>query len=229
MIQPSLRAQALDGSFVTFTLEDIPIKIYDTQFILANRPNSPVLLTESICRMLDHLPVGEGDVVQIDGSEYLLTYLKGFTFVRASDSAILPAHLVNHCTLISTGTSSTAKIQCKCQGRAFPILGILGAYEGAAFIPGLSEPVDPRLIQLSAGFAYRKQSFFFGDEIDGHPLILWRGCPCIQRGDEHIEYPTKRLLLWKEANRNGTTERCTGREVLSAGIPGMLTSPGKSD
>ena len=196
--QYPMRAKAVDGHYVTFSITDAPVLIYDNQFILANRSNSPVLLTESVCRMMDHLPFGEGDRVDIKGKQYTVTYMKGFNF-RRDDNVIIPAHLVDTCTLLKRSDNTGSKINFKYKDLNFPLFSVLGSYEGKLAVSACSGLIQNTNLQMSAGFFQSKKPVFFGDIISGAPLILCRGRPCTVIGNEYVEFPS-RNLLWKESD-----------------------------
>lgn len=196
--QYPMRAKSVDGQYVNFTVADAPVLIYDNQFILANRPGSPVLITESVCRMMDHLPVGEGDRVVIEGKPYTVTYMKGFNF-RRDDNVIIPSHLIDTCEVLERSSDAGSKINFKYKDVNFPLFAIQGSYQGELAVAAYPKLIPPKELQMSAGFSQTKKAVFFGDLAAGAPLIMRRGRPCTVIGNEYVEFPG-RNLLWKESD-----------------------------
>lgn len=193
MYQCKCRALTKDGKPVFFTTRDVPVQIYPDSFILANRPNSPVLTVASMCRAMDHLPVAEGDIVLIDGIQYTTSYNKGFFFVGQSGVRVHP-NLVSEYTLVSIGENPKHRLLFKHKEHIFQLPSFLGCMDGKVVLSISKEPVDVDSIQVSVGLLHQKRKLFYGDVIDGAEVIMWRGRPCVRREEGYVEVPTGNLL-----------------------------------
>lgn len=178
---------------VYFTVKDVPVRVYPDIFTLASRPGTPLLQIGSVCRAMDHVDLGEGDRVLIDGLPYTVSYYRGFLF-KGEHGTTLPSNVVDRYTLITQGNSRAAKLQFKYGEHVFQLFSFLGCMNGKAVLSVNRESVDPGDIQVSAGFNLNKKRVFYGDCLDGAEIIMWRGRPCILKGGVHVEVPTGQLL-----------------------------------
>ena len=187
------KALTKSGEPYFFTAADIPVKVSPDYFTLANRPGSPLLTVSSLSRAMDHLDLGDGDEVTIDGRPYVVSYYRGFIF-QGKSGIIIPSNHVSQCTLTKVGQPSKSRVQFKYNGRIFRLQCFLGSYEGKAVIAGVRELVDPKAIQVSASITLNKRQIFFSDDVDGSEVILWHGRPCIKKEEGYVEIPTGILL-----------------------------------
>lgn len=194
----SCRFRAIDtaGGKHYFNIADVPVRITETTFVLANVPDSPILMLESVVRMLDHMDVGEGDVVLFRRQEYVATYNHGFQFTN-NNGTVFPSNQVDACEVLSVGTQTMSPIRLKSPNNAFRLPAILGIYEGKIITAHDPVPCSPEDLQVSAGFVYQRQKVYYGDIIDGEPLVMWHGRPAIKTPDGYIEIPTH-FYLGKE-------------------------------
>lgn len=188
-----LRALTPYGMSYIFTVDRIPVRVYEDRFILARDPQAPAMLLNTVCRVMDHMDVGEGDKVLIGNEKYTVSYVKGFQF-NGEQGTVIPSHLVSECEVLNVGRGPGSKIQFKSPGASFRIQAFLGCFEDKVVIAHDVQPRNIDEIKLNAGFVYHKQKLFFGDIVDGYELQLWRGRPCICREGEYIELPSHILL-----------------------------------
>lgn len=192
---PSCRLRALDRDFQPhiFLPSDIPVLIWENEFILAQRLDAPPMRLDTIVRMMDHLDVGEGDVVWYNKDVYTVEYSRGFQLCNSS-GIVIPSNQVEACDILAYGQKTTSVIQLKNNEQAFRINSLLGVFEGKAFAAHCMKPFDPLELKMSAGFVYMSKKVCYGDIVDGHELIMWRGRPCIVINGAHVEIPTRILL-----------------------------------
>lgn len=167
----------MDGNFVQFCITDIPVKISDSQFILARREGSKVLKLGSIRMVMDHLPLGENDVISVDGAIYTVSYFKGFHAGPIASDAL------KDYTLIQRGEKGSQKLLFRVDDFVFGIEKIMGLHNGKVVIQGLSRAIDAKEIQMSAGFRVNKRRMFYGDT-----LVMHKGRPCIRKEDSYESY-----------------------------------------
>lgn len=193
MFHCRLRALTLDKKPFYFTARDVPVKVYSDVFTLANRPGTPLLEISSLCRAMDHLPLAEGDKVLIGGTEYQVSYYRGFDF-RSDNKVVIPSNLVDTYSLVSMGDGSSSKIQFKYHDCVFQLPSFFGCLDGRAVISASTELADVDELQISAGFSHKKRKIFFGDMVDGKEVLMWRGRPCVLQEGKYVEMPTGNLL-----------------------------------
>lgn len=194
-MEQSCRLRAIDrtGRPHIFYPHDCPVRIWEDAFILANVPGCPQLLLNSVVRVMDHMDIGEGDVVEYRGQVYTVTYFRGFQLM-GDNGVTIPSHLVSACRVLSVGTESRASIQFRTERSAFRLHAFLGVYEGKLVCSHDPQLVEPHELKISAGFVYQRQKLCYGDIVEGYPLMMWRGRPCINTPEGYIEIPSKTLL-----------------------------------
>ena len=188
-----LRALTRKGEPYLFEPADVPVRIWEDAFILARKPESPILKLHSVVRVMDHNDLGEGDCVLIDGKVYTVRYFRGFYF-EGADGEKIPSHQVTHCEVFSIGTETLSRIQFRSKNCAFQLYAFLGCYNGKVLVSHDPKPVPPEDIKVSAGFVYLGQKLCYGDMVEDKPLIMWHGRPCIKTVDGYLEIPTHTLL-----------------------------------
>ncbi len=188
-----LRAITRAGEPFLFKPTDVPVCIWEDAFILARRPGTPILRTNSIVRVMDDRDVGEGDVVMIDHQEYTVGYFQGFYYENGSGTRI-PSNLVSQCQVFSVGTRSRSRIQFKSSKCAFQMLAFMGWYSGRVITAHDPAPFAPEELQISVGLVYLRQKLYYGDLVDGHPVIMWHGRPCILTDEGYLELPSRKII-----------------------------------
>lgn len=63
---------------VAFSLLDGPCMIGENQFVLVNRPGTPILRYDSIMRGMDIPGIFEGDIINYRGKDFIVKYQRGF-------------------------------------------------------------------------------------------------------------------------------------------------------
>lgn len=188
-----LRAITRKGEPYLFEPADVPVCIWDDAFILARRPGSPILQTNSVVRMMDDRDVGEGDCVLIAGREYTVGYFQGFYF-EDNNGTRIPSNLVPKCEVFSKGIRSRSRIQFKSPRCAFQMLAFMGWYEGKIITAHDPAPFTPEELQMSVGLVYLGQKLYYGDLLDGKSVIMWHGRPCILTDAGYLEVPSHKII-----------------------------------
>lgn len=194
----SYRLRAVDrkGKPHIFVPQDVPVRTFDDLFILANVSGSPAMRVDSVVRMMDHMDVGEGDHVLIYGAEYTAHYRGGFYF-SSDDGVIVRSNQVSSCEVLSIGDKTESRIQFRSPSKAFRIQSFLGCYNGRILCSHDPVPFAPEELRLSADVHQQQRKLYYGDDVDGHTLIMYRGRPCIYVDGSYIEVPSN-VLLEKE-------------------------------
>lgn len=192
------RLRAVDrlGAPHIFTIADVPVRIWEDAFILANVPNSPTLLLDSVVRVMDNMDIGEGDTVLYGDQVCAVSYNRGFIFTTES-GIVYPSNQVLSCKVLTIGTRTASVIRFRSPNEAFRMRAIFGMYNGRIITAHDAAPCAVEDIRLSAGFVYQKNRVCYGDTVDGYTLIMWKGRPCIQTEEGYVEIPTH-FYLGKE-------------------------------
>lgn len=190
MLPCRLRAVDCDGNPHIFHPEDVPVRTFDDTFILANVPNSRALAVSSVVRVMDHMDVGEGDRVDINGTQYTVQYIGGFHF-RSDDGVIIRSNKVVKCKVLSVGMKTVSRIQFRSPNMAFQLRAFIGVYEGKIVTAHDKCPFKPEELRVSAGVTYLQHKLCYGDIVEGEKLTMWRGRPCIKVDGCYIEIPSK--------------------------------------
>lgn len=170
------------------------MRIWEDSFILANKPNSPILTLGSVVRVMDNMDVGEGDRVLLeDGVEYLVEYVRGFQFV-AQDKEPIHSDQVPTCKVLSVGQESKSNIRFRSPSCAFRLPAFLGVFNGKIICAHDPKAFSVEDLQLSAGFNSQGSGVYFGDLIDGKPLIMWHGRPCVLDNGTYVEIPSGKFI-----------------------------------
>ncbi len=188
-----LRAITRAGEPYLFEPADVPVCIWEDAFILARRPGSPILRTDSVVRVMDDRDVGEGDIVQIDHQEYTVGYFQGF-YYEGIDGSRTSSNLVSQCRVFSVGTRSRSRIQFKSSKCAFQMLAFMGWYGNKIITAHDPAPFVPEELQMSVGLGYLGQKLYYGDLVDGKPVLMWHGRPCILTDEGYLELPSHKII-----------------------------------
>lgn len=197
----NMRAFTLNDELYTFSMLDIPIRITEKEFILAMKPRSPILKIDNIMRGMDLPNIFEGDIISGDGVVYLVHYLRGF---RASDSDGIVKHLYEFkdiqviSNIFNTDFPIKAalkkKLLFKYRDRKLKMENITGIYKNHMVVRGITTKLDPSELQQEAGFSYKGNTVFFGDMIEGYPVELYYGRPCICKPEGMYDIIKKQII-----------------------------------
>lgn len=178
----TMTALTHNGDWCTFNISDIPCYINDKEFVLLNKPNSPILLAGTIRRGDSKYNLFEGDIVSVDNHLYLVCYERGFYLIDADYQVRYFSSLL-HYTVV--GTSDTLEFPVKLsfrlkhlfktKGVLFRLQDIIGSYKGDLLIRTCSKPVPIDTISQECCFVHDKTRMFFGDIIDGVPIEMYKG------------------------------------------------------
>ena len=185
-----MRAFTLTGELYSFSISDVPTRISATEFILALKPDSPILLSKHIMRGLDIDNLFEGDIISSGGEKYVVNYMRGF---RATSEKGELKYLYEFDDYEVIGNVFTMDFPIraplrktmvfKYRNSKIQIKDITGIYKGYVVVKGLTVKLDPTELQQEAGFSYKGDTVFFGDLIEGCPVHLYKGRLVIQKAD----------------------------------------------
>ena len=186
MTVSNLSAKTLTGEYYTFSLADVPVMLDDIQFVLMAKPNSPILLIDTVITGMDIDGLFEGSIISDGSDEYVVSFKRGFAAMRADRTV---RKLTDFASYTNTGKFVTKdhavqslcrqRILYKANGMQFQIKDIIGTRDGKLVIRENYTSVDTESIQQYAGISHNGKKVFLGDEIDGSAVRMYMGRICI--------------------------------------------------
>lgn len=190
-----LRATSVCGKYLySFSLEDAPIPLDNETFVLSNVPNSPILLYNSILKGCDVEDFFAGDIVRVNGKDYLLSYHRGLVGKSLDEEAdLLYLDDIGNFDMVSNiynrkvdMLSRQLSFPYKWKDTTFYLEKIYGMKDGMLLVNvkgGLMIP--PNEIQQYAGIrGVQGEKVFFGDY--GTRLVNGQIIATVNGGDINI-------------------------------------------
>lgn len=196
-----LRASTLTNEFLTFTLNDIPLRYDDTHLALIAKPGTPLLDATSIVRGDPETNLFEGDIVSSDNHTYVICYERGF-YAIDSDHAVRYLYTLNSPKVIGNYWTDGFPVKVtkskrqlfKYEDKIFRIMDIIGDYGSHILIRSNTNPIDPNLCKQEACLSYNKTRVFLGDTIEDSVVELTGGRICINKDGKYYDLSTKHYL-----------------------------------
>ena len=193
----TLKAASVSGSWVQFTLQDLPVPISDSQFILMSKPQSPILLLKTVRRGDTETGLYEGDVISFNNQEWLICYERGFYAIN-SHFVIMHFNNLTDWKLVGTNTTKMSDINLKLKSRHmfkyrncyFRLNDIVSAVDDKLILKTFADPIDISEISQECGISYNKQRLYLGDKIHGSPIRLHKGRLCVSLNGEIVDITT---------------------------------------
>lgn len=185
-----MKARTLNGDWVEFGLEDMPLLFSEDLLALTSRNNSPHLVYNTIRRGDPETGLFEGDVIEMHNDRWLVCYERGFYIIN-SDYII--KHFCNMsnwyrigtCDDIDIGVPITFKNKhiFKYADNLFTIKDIVGSYNGKVILRFAKAPVDINDINQECCCTYNKSKLYFNDIVDNCKVELHGGRITIKTDD----------------------------------------------
>ncbi len=177
-----MKTLTLDNKWFEFTLADVPTLQNHDQFVLMNKPDTPILKVKHIMRGDIETGLYEGDVIQYKGRPWLVCYERGFRIIN-SEYVIQYLYHVDRFKRIgrynTVGGLPTVtfklKFLFKYEDHVLRLSDIIGAYEGKILMRTHSRPIEPGVIQQDCGLRYNNKLVYLGDIVNNSPVELRGG------------------------------------------------------
>lgn len=190
-----LRAQTTSGKLIYFGLEDAPVCINDKQSILCNRPNSPIILSQTIARGLDDKSMFEYDfVMSVTGSFVgFVVYRDGFyvwngktnilTTIRNTDNYKFVQNTPHYKTHEASKLASA--IRFSNGSRLFRLNRIMYSDKENIYVElkGCTGPVNLTTMRLCTGVGNNRNELAFGDFLEDGEVVLHNYHPMVKLAD----------------------------------------------
>lgn len=167
---------------VVFSIGDGPCHLEDNLFILTRRPGTPILQYNTIVRGMDVAGLFEGDVLEYKGDLYTVIYSRGFR-ISNKEKGFIRVENMEYINVVSNiYKDSTLYIQKRLKHTyrwskyKFSIESVMTAINDDLIVNlkgGMSIPIED--VRQYAGITHEGKKMYFGDLIDGYPLILHNG------------------------------------------------------
>lgn len=196
-----LKTTTVDGAWFPFTIFDIPCRVDENHFVLLNRPYTPVLNLNSI-RRGDASGYYEGDILRVNGREYVVCYRRGF-YAISVDLHIIYLHQLPEDTMyvgdymdldFPVVVSFRNAVLYKYKNTIFRLEDIVGMHEGLIVTRVFDRPIKPADVQQSCGMSINNTKLYFGDIVEDSPVELIGGRVCIRKADGAFDIGTNLLL-----------------------------------
>lgn len=187
------RGITLKGEPFEFTLADCPVQLNDKMIALSNRPESPLIHSQSLARMDDDGALAEFDIAY-DSSNYkvlgFILYRNEFgvynhktdTFTRLRDLecdyGIIRNKNINYVNLINGKMQS---IRWRIGDMAFSVYEMLKVVNGYIYChTKLTRPLDASAARLCTGLKKDKKDICYGDILSDGMVVLHNYRPMIK-------------------------------------------------
>lgn len=191
-----LRAITRQKEKYYFEIKDCPVYLNDKIVALMNKPNSPLLLANSIARGLDDDDIFEFDyVLSKDTHKFLgyVIYTTEFCVYNMQTKIITPMCELDEYTVLSNTVLSDVELldkvrsplRFKCDENNFGFRRIIYFHENHLYtdIRRLNNFVDMNKIQFLTGLKKGKKELPYGKKVDGGEVVLNNFRPMVKLYD----------------------------------------------
>lgn len=191
------RGITLTGEPYEFVLADCPIQLNDKMIALSNKPESPLLHSQSLARMDDEGTLAEFDLVYDSSNYKVLGFIlyrnefgvydhKNDMFTRLRDLncdyGIMRNKNINYVNLINGKMQS---IQWRIGDVTFSVYEMLKVLNGYVYcFTKFTRPLDITAARLCTGLKKDKKNICYGDILSGGIVTLHNYRPMIKVSDD---------------------------------------------
>lgn len=177
-----MKTLTTNGDWFTFSMEDLPVLLDDEHFALFGQSKSPWLRIDSIRRGDPEYGLYEGEVLSMDGENWLVCYERGFYVISESYVIRYLDDLSDYQVIgnvpnikINVPVSFRANHLFKVKDNIFRIQDVVGAFNGKLLLRPVNTPVDVTDVQQECCATYEGKRVYLGDILDGAELKLYHG------------------------------------------------------
>jgi hypothetical protein len=178
-------------------MEDIPTPFNTKEFALLRRPNTPRLLIDSIRRGDEESGLFEGDIISMNGEDWLICYERGFYAIN-KDYIIRYLYTLSDYKYLGTCFDIKSPIPINFRSRhrfiykdlIFRINDIVGAYDDKLLLRPVSKPVNVAEVHQECCITYNKQRIYLNDSIDDGIVELHGGRVTLNKDNNLIDLAT---------------------------------------
>ena len=167
---------------VVFGIEDGPCPLDSNFFVLTKRPGSPILRYDSILRGMDVPNLFEGDIIESNGTQYIIKYHRGFNAISLEGDTLEIKDLRRAKVVDQLYFQDNFKKKYPTRHK-YIIDGVdteftrfMGATETGVIINDSNLPVVPFFkVMQNTGMRYKGNKLYFGNIINNCPVVLYKG------------------------------------------------------
>lgn len=191
-----------DNEWYSFDIHDVPTTFSEDEFVLLNKPGSPILNLKSIKRGDPESGLFEGDIIGMDDCLWVVCYERGFYVINA-DYVTKHLYQCKEYTLVSNyferefpiSINTRNKHLFKYKNIIFRIEDIVGNYnKDSIILRTCKHPIKLEDIRQESCMSYKNKRLFLGDVVNGSTVELRGGRVTIVRGDKVIDLATNLAL-----------------------------------
>lgn len=168
-----MKALTRNKEWFIFEMSDIPTLFTSEEFVLMNKPNTPILSLKSIRRGDKDTMLFEGDLIEMNGDVWTICYERGFYAINADYvirylDSLSDYVVIGDCSTMQSPVpiNFREKHLFKYKDIIFRLNDIIGAYEGKLLLRSVANPVDVNDINQECCLTYNGTRVFLNDLID---------------------------------------------------------------
>lgn len=185
-----MKARTRDDTWYTFTIGDLPTKFNTKEFVLLNKTNTPRMKLNSIRRGDDESGLFEGDIIFMDGTNWLICYERGFYAINGDYISrylytLKDYEFIGTCSEIKHTVPINFRVNhlFKYKDNVFRIDSIVGGFDGNMILRFAGKPVSPTCIQQECCLKYKGYRVYLGDTFEGGTVELKGGRVVLNKED----------------------------------------------
>ncbi len=192
-----MKALTLDNKWYAFGMQDAPTRISPDVFVLFNSSNTPKLQLKSIRRGCKQYNLFEGDVIEMDGSRWIICYERGFYAIN-ENYIVRYLNTLHDYTYLGDMNDIEFPIPIALRGRhlfkyhssIFRFEDITGSYDNKLILRSESMPIKASHIQQECCMCYEGRKIFLGDKIGDSIVKLFNGRIVLKSKSKVIDLAT---------------------------------------
>lgn len=197
-----MKALTLKNEWYQFTINDVPTRLTNTEFVLLNKANSPCLQLGNIRRGDPYTGLTEGDLILHEGDEWLVSYERGFyainrNYINKPLYSIKNYDLIGDCYTKEFPLSilKRSKHLFKYKSTIFRMEDIIGIdSKGGLILRCLNHPIDVCAIGQEAGIVVDGTRKYFGEKTKEGTIRLYKGRIAYEKNNKFTDAVTGGLL-----------------------------------
>lgn len=192
----NLRARDARGHYHEFTLNDVPVLVDESSFVLMAKPGSPILLMESLTSGADIKGVYEGTVIADEnGAEYVMSYKRGFAAMDSNRNVKKLSDLSSYKVCrrkvdihkVSKAVLCRQRLLYLYHGIQFQFRDFVGIVNGMPIIKESYTPIDIDQVQQYSGLSYEGIRIYLGDSLNGGIVQMYKGRVCLLKDGKYLD------------------------------------------
>lgn len=197
-----LRAPTVDGKWQSFYISDCPCMISEKHFCLLGKPGSAIMYRD-VYRGDDEYNLFDGDVIFMEGREWLICYERGFYAINTSNEKKFLYELKDYKyvgvqgfdTEIAVATTHKKNHLFCAPKIVFSLWGLSDIQDGMLYTPMGSKPIAICDVHQECCASYNGVKMYLGLTYGSHIAEMHGGRLTYREGDKYIDFITGGELI----------------------------------